>query len=129
MKLLFVVILGVICYSFAPVTLKGTWNFAGGIYNGKREGAPVGYTLQRKYQYDTFDAYLLEKGSKTQKYQSGNYSLNNDTCLETETFSAQPSQLTGKTITYHYSIRQDSLILKGTLPTGMTVEEYWKKVK
>jgi hypothetical protein len=129
MKILFAVLLVAVCCSFAPITLKGTWNFAGGIYNGKKEGAPSGYTLQRKYQVNTFNAYLLEKGSKAQKYQSGNYELKNDTCLETETFSAQPSQLTGKTIIYHYSVRQDSLILQGTLPSGMTVEEYWKKVK
>jgi hypothetical protein len=112
-----------------PPTLKGTWIFQGGIYNGKKEGAPVGYSLQRKYQADKFDAYFIEKGEKTQKYQSGNYQLKNDTCLETETYSLQPSKLTGITLHYHYTIRRDSLILQGTLPTGMVVEEYWKKVK
>ena len=123
-----IIILGCCSFNAAP-TLKGTWIFQGGIYNGKKEGAPVGYTLQRKYQADKFDAYLIEKGSKTQRYQSGNYQLKNDTCLETETFSIQPSKLTGITLHYHYTIRRDSLILQGTLPTGMVVEEYWKKVK
>lgn len=108
-------------------SLKGIWEFQGGIYNGKKEGAPTEYTLQRKYQDDKFDAYLLEKGEQPQKYQSGNYQLESDTCLETETYSAQPSQLTGKTIKYHYSIRRDTLVLQGILPTGMTIEEYWKK--
>lgn len=123
-----VIVLG--CCAFEPVTtLNGTWIFQGGIYNGKKEGAPIDYTLQRQYQDDHFDAYLLEKDSKPQKYQSGNYQLRNDTCFETETYSAQPSQLTGKTMPYHYIIRQDSLILQGKLPSGMVVEEYWKKVK
>ncbi len=110
-------------------TLAGTWIFQGGIYHGKKEGAPKEYMLQRKYQANKFDAFLLEKGAKPQKYQSGNYQIKQDSCLETETFSAQPSQLTGKTIRYHYLIRQDTLVLQGTLPTGMAVEEYWKKVK
>lgn len=123
-----IVILGCCSFDTAP-TLKGTWTFQGGIYNGKKEGAPTEYTLQRRYQADKFDAYLIEKGSKTQKYQSGRYQLKNDTCLETETYSIQPSKLTGKTLHYHYAVRQDSLILQGTLPTGMVVEEYWKKVK
>lgn len=123
-----VIILGCCSFSAAP-TLKGTWIFKGGIYNGKKEGAPIGYTLQRRYQAGKFDAYLIEKGEKTQKYQSGTYQLKNDTCLETETYSLQPSKLTGVTLHYHYIIRRDTLILQGTLPTGMMVEEYWKKTK
>lgn len=123
-----IIILG--CCSFlAPPTLKGTWTFQGGIYNGKKEGPPTEYILQRKYEADKFDAYVIEDGSEAQKYQSGNYQLKNDTCLETETYSIQPSRLTGITVHYHYVIRHDSLILQGTLPTGMVVEEYWKKSK
>jgi hypothetical protein len=125
-----IVALGIIscCSSFQQVlSFKGTWIFKGGVYNGKKEGAPADYTLQRKYQAATFDAYVLEKGEKPQKYQSGNYQLKNDTCLETETYSAQPSKLTGKTLHYQYTIRHDTLIFSGVLPTGMKVEEYWKK--
>src|SRR5476651_164692 len=129
-KILLISTLAIFLLSFqtAP-TLKGTWIFQGGIYNGKKEGAPKEYTLQRKYIESKFDAFVLEKGQKTQKYQSGNYQLKKDTCLETETFSAQPSKMTGKTMRYHYLIRRDTLVLQGTLPTGMVVEEYWKKVK
>lgn len=108
-------------------SLKGNWLFAGGIYNGKKEGAPKEYSLQRKYQDSKFDAYLLEKGQKAQKYQSGNYRIKQDTCAETETYSAQPSKLTNKTVNYHYQLRHDTLVLQGVLPTGMKVEEYWKK--
>ncbi|QKJ29948.1 hypothetical protein HQ865_09335 [Mucilaginibacter mali] len=118
----------VTCSAFQGATsLKGNWIFVGGIYNGKKEGAPKEYSLQRKYQDNKFDAYLLEKGQKPQKYQSGNYLLKPDTCLETETYSAQPSKLTGKTVHYHYQLRRDTLILQAVLPTGMQVEEYWKK--
>ncbi len=122
------VIAGLLSFQNAP-GLTGTWIFQGGIYNGKKEGATKEYLLQRKYHLNNFDAYLLEKGQKPQKYQSGVYRLKQDTCLETETYSAQPSKLTGKTIRYHYLMRRDTLVLQGTLPTGMTVEEYWKKVK
>lgn len=121
-------ILIAVCSAFqVKPSLKGNWLFAGGIYNGKKEGAPKEYSLQRKYQDNKFDAYLLEKGQKPQKYQSGNYQLKPDTCLETETYSAQPSKMTGKTIRYHYHLHRDTLVLQGVLPTGMRVEEYWKK--
>jgi hypothetical protein len=77
MKKLTACLLIIICCSAFPRRhhLKGTWIFKGGIYNGKKEGAPTDYTLQRKYQANKFDAYLLEKGQKPQKYQSGNYQL------------------------------------------------------
>jgi hypothetical protein len=110
-------------------TLKGIWEFQGGIYNGKKEGPPVDYTLQRKYNKEHFEAFLLEKDNKPQKYQAGDYSLKGDTCIETETFNAQSSKLTGIPITYLYSIRNDTLTFKATLPTGMTVEEYWMRKK
>lgn len=110
-------------------TLKGTWEFKGGIYSGKKEGAPKDYTLRRIYDADKFNAYLIEKGEQPKKYQTGNYQLRADTCMETETYSAQPSQLTGKHVKYLYTIHVDTLILQGTLPGGMLVQEYWKKVK
>lgn len=120
----------IIISAFAEVkTLKGTWEFCGGIYSGKKEGAPSGYALQRKYSKDQFDAFVIEAGSKPEKYQSGTYLLKGDTCIETETYCSQPSELTGKPIHYLLEVRNDTLILKGTLPTGMAVEEYWKRIK
>jgi hypothetical protein len=110
-------------------TLKGTWEFRGGIYNGKPDGAPKEYKLQRTYTASTYDAYLLEKGEKTQKYESGKYLLKGDTCLETQTFSAQPSKLKGITIHYLYHIQHDTLVLHTTLPNGNVEEDYWKKIK
>src|SRR6185312_9469121 len=86
----------VVVSSFAPVqTLKGTWQFAGGVYNGKREGATKKYALQRKYSDSQFDAFVVENGSKPEKYQSGYYILKGDSCIETETFCSQPYKLTG----------------------------------
>ncbi|GAB3925789.1 hypothetical protein [Mucilaginibacter myungsuensis] len=115
--------------SYAPPKLAGNWIFKGGIYNGKKEGAPKEYTLQRKYQSGTFNAFLLEKGQKPLKYQSGKYTIGDKEYLETETYSMQQSKMKGKTVKYQYTIRHDSLILIGVLPTGMTVEEYWKRSK
>jgi hypothetical protein len=110
-------------------TLKGTWEFRGSIFNGKYDGAPKDYTLQRKYTAAQYDAFLLEKGEKTVKFESGNYKLKGDTCLETQTFSAQPSKLKGVTVHYWYIVRHDSLILRAKLPNGFVEEDYWKKVK
>jgi len=122
--------LAILCSSFqsAP-NLKGTWEFVGGIYNGKKEGATVDYKLQRKYTPGHYEAFASEKGYKTQKYESGTYLFKGDTCVDTETFSAQPSKLTNIPIHYLYTLRNDTLTLKGTLPTGMRVVEYWRKIK
>jgi hypothetical protein len=110
-------------------TLKGIWEFQGGVYNGKKEGATVEYVLQRKYNNQHYEAFLIEKGIKPEKYEAGDYILKGDTCIETETYSSQPSKLTGIPIPYLYTIHNDTLTLKATLPSGMRVEEYWKHVK
>jgi len=117
-------------FSFtSPVTLKGTWQFAGGIYNGKKESAPEGYALHRKYTTTSYQAFVIEKGVKPEKYETGNYSLKGDTCVDTETFCSQPSTITNIPIRYLYTLRHDTLTLKGTLPTGMRVEEYWTRIR
>ena len=123
-----VVISSIFSFQSTPV-LKGTWKFVGGIYNGKKEGAPTEYSLQRKYNTSSYEAFAIEKGYKTQKYEAGNYVFKGDTCVDTETFSAQPSKITNIPIHYIYTLKNDTLTLKGTLPTGMRVEEYWKKIK
>jgi hypothetical protein len=129
-KLIFSFLLIVLISSFTGKdTLKGTWEFRGGIYNGKKEGSPAEYTLQRKYTKEHYEAFLLEKGSKPVKYETGDYVLKGDTCVETETFSIQPSKLTGIAFSYLYTIHNDTLTLKATLPSGMAVEEYWQRTK
>lgn len=112
-----------------PKTLKGTWQFCGGYFNGKPNPAPKGYALQRKYIATNYEAFLLEKGEKPYKYEAGNYKLVGNTCLETQTFSAQPSQLKGITVHFTYTMRHDTLVLKATLPNGFIEEDYWKRVK
>ena len=121
---------GLLLLSFtSPATLKGTWQFIGGIYNGKKEGAPKDYDLQRIYDAEYYNAFVIEKNMKPEKYETGNYVLKGDTCLDTETFCSQPSKITNIPIHYLYTLHNDTLTLKGTLPTGMRVEEYWRRVK
>ncbi|MDB5139295.1 MAG: hypothetical protein JWR12_1211 [Mucilaginibacter sp.] len=119
----------ILCSFTIPPTLKGTWKFVGGIYNGKKEGAPIEYSLQRKYDATHYDAFVIEKGYKTQKFETGNYVLAGDTCVDTETFCSQPSKITNIPIHYFYTLKNDTLTLKANLPTGMQVEEYWKRLK
>lgn len=111
--------------SYKPQSLKGTWKYVGGIYKGKPEVATKDYILQRKYNDVHFDAWLLEPKQPVYKYQSGNYLLQADSCFETETFSAQPSNLTGITLRYSFRIDHDTLKLNGMLPNGNKVEEHW----
>lgn len=112
-----------------PRALTGNWKFAGGVYNGKKEGAPKDYSLIRKYGQAHYEAFVEQKGYKTEKYETGDYILKGDTCVDTETFSSQPSKITHIPIHYLYTLKHDTLTLKGTLPTGMRVEEYWVSVK
>lgn len=109
-------------------TLTGTWQFNGGIYNGKRDTASLGYTMRRVYTDKGFNAYASQKGYKTERYEAGNYVLKGDNCYETQIYSSRPSQTTGKTIVYTYKIQKGELILSGTLPSGMVVEEHWKRI-
>ncbi len=129
-KNLFVIIAVLILTSFVKIpSLKGTWQYAGGMSNGKFYAAAQDYVQQRKYTKDKFEAFLLEKGEKPLKYEAGGYSLTIDSCFETQTYSLQPSVLTGKLIRYSYTIKNDTLFLKGKLPNGIEVEDFWKKVK
>ncbi|MFD2871609.1 hypothetical protein ACFS5N_03945 [Mucilaginibacter ximonensis] len=112
-----------------PATLKGKWNYAGGRFNGKLSSAPKDYIQQRKYTDKSFDSWVYEKGEKNLKYESGNYTLQTDSCLETQTFCLQDQSMIGKTLRYHYEVRNDTLVLNGRLPNGAVIEDYWVKVK
>ena len=135
MKKTFIVVLlsvvTIIFSSYVPKdVLKGAWEYAGGIYNGKKEGAPVDYKMQRKYYKQHYEAYAIDDStSAPEKYEAGDYELKGDTCIETETYSKGPSKLTGIPVHYLYSIRNDTLTFKGTLPGGMVIEEYWRRMK
>lgn len=109
-------------------TLTGTWQFNGGIYNGKPDTASLQYTMRRVYTDHDFNAFASQKGYKTERYEAGNYTLKDDTCFETQTYSSQPSQATGKAIAYNFKINNGELIFSGTLPSGMVVEEHWKRI-
>ena len=113
----------------AKRSLKGAWEYAGGIYNGKKERAPTDYKLQRKYDKEHFESYSIDSASAPEKYEAGNYVIHGDTCIETQTFSGPPSKLLNIPVPYLYTIRNDTLTLKATLPTGMVIEEYWKRMK
>jgi hypothetical protein len=131
MKKLFTAFALIIAFcSFIQVpTLKGTWIYAGAVSNGKAEAAPTDFTLQRQYSGASFEAFMLEKGEAPLKYQTGNYQLSADSCLETETFNIQSKALTGVTLHYNYTLKNDTLTLNGKLPNGNVVREYWVRKK
>lgn len=110
-------------------SLKGTWQYDGGVYNGKPQKASKDFKMQREYSDEQYNAFMLQTGSQPVKYASGKYELTSDSLLVTGEFSSQPSQLVGKTIAYKYTLKDDKLTINGKLPNGMVVEEYWKKVK
>ena len=110
-------------------SFKGTWQYDGGIYNDKEQKASPDFKMQRTYTADKYEAFILEEGAEPEKYASGKYEVKGDSFLVTSEFSSQPSQTVGKTIAYKYKIEKDKLTLDGVLPTGMKVQEYWKKIK
>lgn len=120
------IIVQVACSS---TSFKGTWQYDGGIYNDKQQQASPDLKMQRTYTSDKYEAFLLEDGAEPEKYGSGSYEVKGDSFLVTSEYSSQPSQLVGKTISYKFKLDKDRLTLNGTLPSGMKVEEYWKKIK
>ncbi|HEY1025698.1 MAG TPA: lipoprotein [Sphingobacteriaceae bacterium] len=108
--------------------LTGTWQYDGGIYNEKSRAAAPDFRMQRTYSSDSYEAHVLEGNADPKKYAAGNYQIKNDSLYLTGTFSNQPSQLTGRTQVYQFTIADDKLTIKGVLPNGMQVEEYWIKL-
>jgi hypothetical protein len=123
------ILLATMAFSNNQPTLKGNWNYAGGKFNNKLSPGPKDYTQQRKYTDKGFDAWVYTEGEKDLKYESGDYTLQGDSCLEIQTFCYQDQSMIGKTVHYHYAIRNDTLILNGALPNGALVEDYWVRVK
>jgi hypothetical protein len=108
---------------------KGTWQYDGGVYNGKSQKASLEFQMNRIYSSDSYEAFMLEGNNSPDLYNSGIYEIKGDSVFITSKFSSRPSQNTDVTIVYKFSIDQDKLTLNGILPNGMIVEEYWKKVK
>lgn len=113
----------------SPNQLKGTWQYDGGLYNGKEQKASPEFQMQRTYDSNTYKAFLLEGNAKPELYNSGVYEIVGDSLHITSKFSSQPSQNTDITFNYKFKIEKDRLTTNGVLPNGMVVEEYWKKVK
>lgn len=109
--------------------IKGTWQYDGGVYNGRQQKASPDFQMHRTYGKDTYEAFMLEGSAAPELYNSGIYELKGDSLLITSKFSSRPSQNTDVTIAYKYVIENEKLTIKGVLPNGMLVEEYWKKVK
>jgi hypothetical protein len=81
------------------------------------------------YNDAEYEATFIEPGQDTIVYEQGTYKLLQDTCLETQTYSRQPSKTLNIMVRYVYSISHDTLTFTGKLPNGTTVQEYWKKAR
>jgi hypothetical protein len=128
-KLLTILFGIIIISSCSKNPIIGTWQYDGGLYNGREQKASPDFQMQRTYTENTFEAFLIEGSAEPELYNSGIFVIKNDTLLIISKFSSRPSQNTDVTIIYKYVIDQNRLTIKGVLPNGMIVEEYWKKVK
>ena len=118
----------VILSSCSKNPLIGTWQYDGGVYNGREQKASSDFKMQRTYEDNTYEAFMIEGSVKPELYNSGIYEVNGDTLLITSKFSSRPSQNTDLTINYKFNIKKEKLTINGVLPNGMIVEEYWKRV-
>jgi len=109
--------------------LKGTWQYDGGVYDGRSQKASTEFQMQRIYNADTYEAFMLEGNNPPELYNSGIYEIKGDSLFITSKFSSRPSQNTDVTIAYKFAINIDKLTINGVLPNGMIVEEYWKRIK
>ena len=125
-----IVIICALCsFNIDDSSLKGTWEYKGGLLNDKIDSVSTAYTLQRTYDKSHYKAVLKEKGEKDVIYEKGDYELVADTCFETQTYSLQSSKLLNKIVKYTYSISNDTLKLLTVLPNGNKVEDHWVKIK
>jgi hypothetical protein len=108
--------------------LEGTWQYNGGLYNGREQKASPNFNMQRTYSEKSYEAFKIEDFIEPELYNSGIYEVQGDTLLITSKFSSRPSQNTDLTIRYKFKIENNKLTINGVLPNGMVVEEYWKKV-
>jgi hypothetical protein len=107
--------------------LEGTWQYNGGVYNGRQQKASPDFKMQRTYSANSYEAYKIEGSSNQELYNSGVYQIHGDTLSIISKFSSRPSQNTDITINYKFKINGDKLTINGILPNGMIVEEYWIK--
>lgn len=108
--------------------MKGTWQYDGGVYNGKPRKAAEDFKMFRTYTWDSYEGHLIEGDIKT-RYTAGKYEIRKDSVYLTSTFSSQPSQLLNRTQAYEFKVEDSRLTIRGTLPNGMQVEEYWKQTE
>lgn len=125
----FILLYIILTSSCSKNPIIGTWQYDGGLYNGREQKASPDFQMQRTYSGNTFEAFLIEGSAKPELYSSGIYVIKSDTLMITSKFSSRPSQNTDQLIIYNYVIDQNRLTIKGVLPNGMIVEEYWKKVQ
>lgn len=107
--------------------LEGTWQYDGGVYNGRQQKASPNFKMQRTYSANSYEAYKIEGESNKELYNSGVYEIHADTLSIISKFSSRPSQNTDLIINYTFKINGDKLTINGILPNGMIVEEYWIK--
>jgi hypothetical protein len=108
--------------------LKGTWQYNGGLYNGREQKASSDFIMQRTYSANSYEALKIEGSREPELYNSGIYEVKGHTLFITSKFSSRPSQNTDLTIRYKFKIENNKLTINGVLPSGMVVEEYWMKV-
>ncbi len=113
----------------SDTSLKGTWQYDGGIYNGTPRVASPEMVMQRIYTANSYEAFVTNPDGTKTKYGAGSYEFKGDSVQFTSKFSNQPSQLLNKAQRYAYKFEGARFITSGVLPNGMVVEEYWKKVK
>jgi hypothetical protein len=107
--------------------LEGTWQYNGGVYNGRQQKASPEFKLQRTYSANSYEAYKIEGTSNQELYNSGVYEIHADTLSIISKFSSRPSQNTDLVINYTFKIKGNKLTINGIMPNGMIVEEYWNK--
>lgn len=127
-KLNLIIIILFVLSSCSKNQLEGTWQYNGGLYNGREQKASSNFQLQRTYSSKSYEAFKIEGSQQTELYNSGIYEVKGDTLFITSKFSSRPSQNTDLTIPYKFKIEEGKLTINGVLPNGMIVEEYWNKV-
>ena len=129
LKAILICLIYLIATSFqSPKLLKGTWEYLGGIHNGHPVPPPAGIKLERVYTENQYEGFIVQKNGEKIRYNAGKYTIVNNIYKETQTFSNQPTLLTGKTVDYTYAIRNNKVTFKGQWYGKYPMEDSWKKI-
>jgi len=115
----------------SPDKLVGTWKLVKAMYGGKEVPIPQGTTQIKHITQTHFMFVDYDKDGKFIDAFGGPYTLNGVKYEETPEYGTGDafSNIRGKSQLFECRVEGDKWFHKGTLSSGLTIDEVWERVK